>query len=476
MRKPYAARPYQILAHDFMYETRRCSLWAGMGMGKTVSVLTLLDTLFLTGQESRPALVLAPLRVARQTWPREAQKWEHLRHIEVSAIVGTVEERSAALRRDASVYTINYENLPWLFEKIGDRFDYGTVVADESTRLKNLRIVDLVSPKGNQFLRAAGGKRARALGKAAVKNRDGRWINLTGTPAPNGLRDLWGQIYFVDQGARLGRSFTGFSKRWFQRSFDDYGLEPFPHSQEEIQGKLRDVCLTLDAKDWFDVHEPIVNTIPVQLPPKARKLYRDMEKQMFMELEGHEIEAFNAASRTIKCLQLANGAAYLDDSTADDRPWAEVHQAKLEALESVVEEAAGMPVLVSYWFKPDLARLKKAFPKGRHLSSDESIEDFRAGKIPVGFVQPASLGHGIDGLQDATNIICFFGHWWDAELHDQIIERIGPVRQIQAGFDRPVFIHYIVAENTIDEDVIERVQSKRSVQDILKAAMKRRAQ
>lgn len=444
-------------------------------MGKTVSVLSLLDTLFLTGQESRPALVLAPLRVARTTWSTEAAKWDHLRHIRVSPIVGTPEERMAALKRDASVYTVNYDVLPWLFETLGDRFDFGTVVADESTRLKNMRVSQMVSSLGKKFLRSAGGKRARALSKASFHNRDGRWINLTGTPSPNGLQDLWGQCWFVDQGARLGRTFEGFMKRWFGRNYDGYGTEPFPHSQEEIQAKLRDVCLTLDAKDWFDVHEPIVNTIRVQLPPKARKLYRDMEKQMFMELEGHEIEAFNAASRTIKCLQLANGAAYLDDSTSDNRPWAEVHEAKLEALESVFEEAAGMPVLVAYQFKSDLQRLLKAFPKGRHLSSDASVADFRAGKIPYGFAHPASLGHGVDGLQDATNIICFFGNGWDAELHDQIIERIGPVRQIQSGYDRPVFIHYLVAENTIDEDVIERVQSKRSTQDILKAAMKRYA-
>jgi SNF2 family DNA or RNA helicase len=217
----------------------------------------------------------------------------------------------------------------------------------------------------------------------------------------------------------------------------------------------------------------------VELPPKARRLYRDMEREMFMAIAGHEIEAVNAASKTIKCLQLANGAVYVDpladsDSHPKARQFVELHDLKIEALQSVVEEAGGMPVLVAYQFKSDLARLLKAFPKGRHLQTEQDEDDFKAGRIPVLFAHPASAGHGIDGFQDVTNIIAFFGHWWDMELRDQIIGRIGPVRQMQSGLDRPVFVYDIVAEDTVDELVLARHDSKRSVQDLLLEAMKRK--
>ena len=234
---------------------------------------------------------------------------------------------------------------------------------------------------------------------------------------------------------------------------------------------MRDLCLSLDARDYFDISEPIVNVIRVELPTKARRLYKDMEREMFLALEcGTEVEAFNAASKTIKCLQLANGAIYTDDTCS---AFAEIHDAKLQALEDVIEEAAGMPVLVAYHFKSDLARLQRAFPKGRALDKDpQTIRDWNAGKIPVLFAHPASAGHGLN-LQDGGNILAFFGHWWGLEQFQQIIERIGPTRQAQAGHDRPVFIHHIVAADTVDEIVMARRETKREIQDLLLEAMKR---
>lgn len=366
-----------------------------------------------------------------------------------------------ALKYDVSVYTINYENIPWLVEHFGDRWPFGRIISDESTRLKGFRT-------------RQGTQRAKALAQVAHTKTD-FFVELTGTPSPKGLEDLWGQAWFLDRGERLGRSFSAFSDRWFQRSFDGFSITPLPHAQAEIQDRLRDLCLTVDPKDWFDLREPIVNNIYVDLPTKARMSYKQMEKEMFAEIESHPIEAFNAAARTQKLLQLANGAIYTGDaSDPGERKWVEVHDAKLQALESIVEEANGMPVLVGYEFKSDLARILKAFPKAVNLSTDAGMKAFRAGKAPIGLAHPASLGHGVDGLQDVTNIMALFGHNWNLELYQQFNERIGPVRQMQSGHDRPMFIHHIIARDTVDELVMQRRETKREVQDLLLEAMKTR--
>ena len=475
-RRVFAPHPYQGLIIEHQSDIERSNVWAGMGLGKTVSTLTTLESLYHFGIESQPTLVIAPLRVAQSTWPDECQKWEHLRGMEVVPIIGDANRRAMELRRDAPVFTINYENLPWLIDwfKHNPRpWPFGTVIADESTKLKSTRISQQKSKKGKEFLKKSGGSvRGRALAEIAhTKVR--RWSNLTGTPSPNGLKDLWGQQWFVDGGARLGRSYSAFESRWFQsvRGGDGYhNVKPLDHAQEQIQTALRDCTISLDPADWFDLEKPIVRSVIVDLPSGARRLYQDMERKMFMELDEHEIEAMNAAARTIKCLQLANGAAYVDDAGN----WKDVHDEKLKALEDIVEEAAGMPVLVAYHFKSDLARLQRAFPKGRQLDQNpQTIRDWNAGKIPVMFAHPASAGHGLN-LQDGGNILAVFGHWWNLEEYQQIIERIGPVRQLQAGHKRPMFIYHIIARDTIDEDVMLRRETKREVQDILLDAMKRK--
>jgi len=457
--KHWAPRPFQPLMYEFAQRVKRCALLVPMGFGKSSTVLWLISTLLLTG-EVRKVLVLAPLRVAKSTWPEEARSWDAFSHLRVVAVVGSEQERLKALATDADIYTCNYEQIVWLVETLGDAWPFDMVVADEATRLKGFRL-------------RQGTKRAQTLARI-IHNKVARFVALSGTPAPNGLQDLWALGWFIDQGARLGRTFSGFENRWFgfQRTGNTLFTKrvPFAHAQTEIQGLLKDVCLTLSVKDWFDIAEPIVNVLRVTLPPKARKHYKDMEDNLFTQFDEHDVEAFNAAAKTMKCLQLANGAAYLNDSNVE---WEVVHNEKIEALRSIVEEASGAPILVAYHFRSDLARLQKAFPEARVLDAKAStIEQWNRGEIPLLLAHPASAGHGLS-LQHGGNTLVFFSVNWNLEEHLQIQERIGPVRQKQSGYDRPVFIHYVVAEDTIDEDVLARLRSKRTVQEILLEALKR---
>jgi SNF2 family DNA or RNA helicase len=464
-RQKFVPREYTHLAVEFLAQTPRCMLLARMGMGKTVMCATLLDILYNVDGQTEPTLIIAPKRVAQTTWPDELAKWDHLRGLEIAAAVGTAQERAAALRKDVPLHTINYDNLPWLMNHLSGRWPYRRVVSDESTRLKSFRTKQ-------------GSVQAGAL-RAVAHTKVKEWWNLTGSPSPNGLKDLWGQMWFVDQGKRLGYNYSAFEERWFayRRVKDALSnkveIKPtiMPFADEQIREAMRDVCLTLDPKDWFDLKDPVVTRIEVELPAKARRHYNDMENEMFTRLDGYDIEAFGAAGKTIKCLQCANGAMYVDDTATE---WVEVHDAKLQALESIIEEAAGAPVMVAYHFKSDLARLRRAFPRGVVLDSGSKVQTaWNKGQVPLLFVYPASMGHGLN-FQEGGNILVFFGHWWDLEKHDQVIERIGPMRQLQAGIDRAVFIYYIVARDTVDEVVIDRHTTKRRVQTAFLEYMKRR--
>jgi SNF2 family DNA or RNA helicase len=463
MTQAFTPRDYQQAIWRFICDHERCNVWAGMGTGKSVSTLTALDALTMTA-DPFPALVLAPLRVASSTWPGEVKKWSHLHGLRLRAATGSEAERSHLVHaRGMDIVTINYDKLPWLVDHLGPLWPFRTVVADEATRLKSFRLKQ-------------GGVRAQALGKVAHK-RVRRWVNLTGTPAPNGLRDLWGQQWFIDEGVRLGRTFGAFENRWFatkRRPGQAFGGEVVPqaHAQEQIEAALADCTITVRAQDFLDLPPLVENVIEVELPPGARRHYRELEREMFTTLAGgHEVEAFNAAALTMKCLQAANGALYIDDQGT----WKELHDAKIEALKSVVEEAAGAPVLVAYHFKSDLARLQRAFPSGRTLDrSPGTIDDWNRGRVPILFAHPASAGHGLN-LQDGGNILVFFGLWWNLEEHEQVIERIGPTRQAQSGYNRPVYVHRIVAQGTVDELVLARLKTKASVQSLLLEAMRGRA-
>lgn len=480
-RKEFIPRPWQPGMLDFIYDTPRASVFADVGMGKTVCGLTVFDNLLLSGYETKPALILGTLRIARKVWVEEPLKWDHLAGLDVVPIMGEPAERRAALKRDVPVYTTNYEQLPWLvqyFKEQGKPWPFGMVIPDESTRLSGMRVSIRVSKNGKQWAQGQGTLRARALAKMAWQTRECRWLNFSGTPAPNGLKKLYGQQWFVDFGAALGRSFDAFKQRYFKIGYDGYKLEPLPGSDRLIHEAIKGSCMSVLAADWLDLEKPINVIVPVELPAKARAMYRDMEKKLFLKFGKRQVEAINAGSKAVKLLQLASGAIYLDPECEDDedpraKDWAPVHDEKLQALSGIIEESGGMPLIVCYQFKSDLARLKKAFPKGRDFVTTRDENDFKAGKIELLFIHPASGAHGIDGFQNVTNRICFFSQWPDLELRDQVIGRIGPVRQYQSGFKRPVYIYDIVAVDTRDEAVIVSHGEKREIQDCLLSAMRR---
>jgi SNF2 family DNA or RNA helicase len=468
-------RPYQRLMIEHLVTTPKAGLWAAMGLGKTAAVLHAIDALLLAGSIDSPVLVIAPLRVARDVWPQEAKEWPDLKTMSVVPIVGSIGQRRNALHTPAAVYTINYENLEWLVTTWNVHWPYKMLVLDESTKVKSLRANIRKNNDGTQWIQGQGGKRAKALLKVVFDHQIQRIVELSGTPAPNGLSDLWGQLFYLDFGKRLGRVYDAFHTRWFRSSFNGWGSEPLPHAQEQIQDALKDICLSMKSEDYFPVEKPIVRTIEVELPPEVRKKYRELEKTMFTEIQEHPIEAFSAGARTMKLLQLAAGATYLGSpDDPGERKWVVAHDEKLNALEDVIEEAAGAPILVAYQFKSDLARLIKRFPHGKPLDQKpQTLAEWNLGKIPLLFFHPASAGHGLN-LQHGGNRIVFFTSGWNLEEHLQAIERIGPVRQMQSGYNRNVFVYQIVARGTVDEDVQEVLSTKRTVQDALMDGLRRR--
>jgi hypothetical protein len=463
----WTPRPWQPDMLEHIARHPRCGVFALPGTGKTSATLHALNGIDLL--DEGPALILGPKRVAVGTdarddhgvWANEATKWDSFKH-EVVPICGSQTQRIQATQRKALFYATNYEQIPWLIKFWGNKWPYRTIIADELTYLKGMRL--------NQ-----GGLRTQQLAKATWLPQVQRFVGLTGTPAPNGLKDLWGQLWYLDRGQRLGRTYEAFKERWFQRSHTGFGIDPLPHTQEEIQSRINDICITIDPRDYgVDVGVPIETDIEIELPDKARDLYRDMERKAFLEiahdLGGTEIEAANAAARTIKLLQITSGFAYDDEKKAHD-----IHSAKIEALQSIVEEAGGMPIFVAVQFRHDLVMLRRAFP--RLVGIDElDWSAWKAGRIPMCAVHPKSAGHGVDGLQDGTNIMVDYSSTWNLEWDDQIGERIGPMRQYQSGFDRPVYRYRLVVKNSVDELVAERRRSKRSVQSVLLEALKRRGE
>jgi hypothetical protein len=474
----FVPRPYQRLIRDHILNHERGSVFASPGMGKTSATVDSFAELKLFGEAKR-MLVLAPKRVAESSWPGERVKWQtSFGHISMAAAVGSPEQRLAALRSTPDILCSNYEQIEWLIEQYGDHWPYDVICADESPRLKGLRI-SLQRRKhkdgtlGEPFIVGQGASRAKALAHIAhTKVR--RWVNLTGSPATNGLVDVWGPQWFVDGGKRLGNSFTAFSQRWFRAAYgstqEQQRLEPLPYADEQIQRLLAQTSITVDARDWFDIDEPIERHIMIDLPPRARKQYDEMQKDLFTYVNEHPLEAFGAGVKSLKCLQIASGSVIHDDKGS----WTPVHDEKIEALRSIVEETNGEPLLVAYQYIADRERILKAFPFAKSLekNSDATIREFQAGKLRMLVVHPASAGHGLD-LQHNCHTMVDYSSGYNLEFDEQVIERIGPTRQAQIGKKIAVFRYRIVARNTLEQTaVIPRLKSKASVQDALKAAMK----
>lgn len=455
-REPYVARPYQRIMSQFLLDTPRAQLIAEMGMGKTSGVLATIDMLKLAGSNFFPALVIAPKRVAAVVWPGELTKWGAFEDLSITKVLGDQGKRLNALKaKRTDLYVVNYDNVQWLTAQFGKSWPFKIVVADESTRLKGFRL-------------RKGGVRAAAL--AQVAKLTGRWMNLTGFIAPNGLTDLWGQYWYLDFGRRLGLTYTAFLERFFFMNEYTHQVTLQPGAAAEIHAAIADITLALRTEDWLDVHKLNEVRVPTKLPAAALKQYEKMEAEYFVEIgPDGQIEAATAAARSAKLLQLASGSIY--DASGKEH---KVHDAKVEALQDIIDETGGEPLLVAYWWQFDAPRILKAFPHARVLESEQDIVDWNAGKIQMMLVHPASAGHGIS-LQHGGRNIALYTQIWDAELRAQVIERLGPARQAQSGYDRVVNVFSITAEGTIDGEVLERNVEKLTIEQALQRARARRS-
>lgn len=443
--KPY---PYQEEAIRRIIEQPATGLFLDMGMGKTVITLTAIEKLMYDYFEVNKALVIAPKRVAETTWPDEVKAWDHLRNLRVSVVLGSEEKRLKALQQEADIYVINRENVVWLVETLGRRWPFDMVVIDELSSFK--------SPKAKRF---------RALRRVRPKIK--RIVGLTGTPAPNGLIDLWPQIYLLDQGERLGRTVTGYRARYFEPEKMDssrqivYKWRPKPGAEKAIYRKLEDICVSMRAEDWLTLPERIDRVIPVKLPDAAYSKYQELERQMLLTYADGDVVASTGATLAGKLLQMANGAVYDENKGVK-----EIHTAKLEALEDVLEAANGKPVLVFYTYQHDLDRIVARFPQARLLDTEQDIRDWNNGTIELMLAHPAAAGHGLN-LQAGGHIIAWFGLPWSLELYQQANARL-----YRQGQTNRVVIHHLVAQGTIDEDVMVALRDKEHDQNALLKAVK----
>lgn len=442
----YNPHNYQQFATDFILEHPISCLMLDMGLGKTVITLTALWQLTLDSFDVSRILVIAPKRVAADTWPKELTKWEHLKGLDASLVMGTQAEREAALRRQTFLYIINRENVSWLVEN--HRWDFDMVVIDE-----------LSSFKSNQAQRFKAMKKVRPLVS--------RIVGLTGTPAPNSLLDLWPQMYLMDMGQRLGRFIGGFRERFFtpdKRSREIiYSYKPREGAEEAIYSLISDICISMKAVDYLDMPELIMNRVEVSMDSREQKIYDDFQRDMVVNLHGEELDAVNAAVLSGKLLQMANGAVY-----SENHKVLRIHDRKLDALEDLVEAANGKPLLVAYWYEHDLQRIKARFKTARCIDTIKDIDDWNAGRIPLALIHPASAGHGLN-LQDGGCTIVWFGLTWSLELYQQLNARLW-----RQGQKHTVVIHHIVTKGTHDEDVLRALECKDTRQTALIDAVRAR--
>lgn len=447
----YSPHDYQTYATNFILDHPIAAVFLDMGLGKSVITLTAIFDLCLDSFLIRKVLVIAPLRVARDTWPAEIQKWDHLKGLSYSVAVGSELERKAALQQRVSVYIINRENVQWLVEESGLPFDYDMVVVDELSSFKSYQA-----------------KRFRSLLK--VRPSVKRMVGLTGTPSSNGLMDLWAEFRLLDLGKRLGRFITHYRNTFFQPDKRNgqvvFSYKPLPDAEERIYEAISDITISMKAVDHLHMPECVMNEVKVTLSEKERKAYETMKSDLVISLQGEEIDARNAAALAGKLSQMANGAVY-----SEDKHYLELHNRKLDALEDLIEASNGKPVLVAYWFKHDLERIQKQLHKLHIpfalLDDSTSIARWNRGELPVALIHPASAGHGLN-LQAGGSTMVWFGLTWSLELYQQANARLW--RQGQKA--DTVVIHHIIAANTIDERIMSALRKKDKSQSALIDAVK----
>ncbi len=449
MRKQLDMHPYQVAGVDHILKHKRCGLFLDMGLGKTVTSLTAVNILLFQELAISNALVIAPKRVTESVWAQEAKKWEHLKHLKFSIITGTPKQRLAALKVKAHVYLVSRDNIAWLCGLYGgSRLPFGKLIVDESSSFKDhdsqrFKAIKLVLP-GFNYVEI-----------------------LTGTPAPNGLINLWPQLYLLDRGKRLGRVVTAYREAYFQ--YNSYGrrYDLLKGADVEIHEKISDVCMSMAAKDYLDLPERITNHIRLEMPTALQKRYREFEKEKILELidSNKPVTAANAGVLCNKLLQFSNGFLY-----DEDHVWHHIHDLKLDALSEIIENAQGQPVLVFWTFKADAERIEKRFRKlkPRRFKKDIDVRDWNKGRIQLGMMHPASGGHGLN-LQQGGHIIVWYGQTWSLELEQQANARLDRQGQVSR-----VVVNKLILEGSMDEDVIAAQETKDRNQNSLLEAVKYR--
>lgn len=441
----YEPHFYQTYTKEFILSHKEAAIFLDCGLGKTIVSLTAVEELLHDFFEIGKVLVIAPLRVARDTWPSEIAKWEHTKNIRASVVMGTVKERTAALMKPAEVYIINRENVKWLIEESNMPMDFDMIVIDELSSFKSYQA-----------------KRFRALMKLRPSVK--RIVGLTGTPSANGLMDLWAEFRLLDMGKRLGRFISHYRDAYFLPNKRNqqmvFSYKPREGAEDAIYRRIGDITISMRAREYLKMPNLVSNIVHVALDERERKLYDDMKRDMVIAVENKEIDAVSAAALSNKLLQMANGAVYAENGKV-----VRLHNRKLDALEDLAESANGKPVLVAYWYKHDLERIKSRLPV-QELRSRENIEAWNAGRILLGVIHPASAGHGLN-LQFGGSILVWFGLTWSLELYQQTNARL-----YRQGQKDTVVIHHIVAVGTIDEKVMQALERKDKTQTALIDAVK----
>ncbi len=434
---------YQERMINFIYTTPKCALWAGLGLGKTITTLTAIVDLIDSMAVSK-VLIVAPLRVANSVWHKEAANWQHTKHLKFSIVTGSEKERLSALHKTADVYVINRENVHWIVEHYAKKWPFDMIVLDEASSFKS-----------------SSSQRFKSLRKTIPFTN--RLVELTGTPSPNGLLDIWSQMYLLDCGERLGRSMTAYKQRFFEAGYNGYSFKPVKSADKVIHRLIDDIVISLNVDDYLEMPDRIDTVIRVQLPPSRMVEYKQLEREFLIQINNNEIVAYNAATLAGKLLQFSNGATYTDEL----KNWTEIHSAKLDALDDIISENSDENLLIAYNYKTDLIRLQARYPDAVVLDKNpDTITQWNKGQIKMLLAHPASAGHGLN-LQHGGSIIVWFGLNWSLELYQQFNGRLH-----RQGQTKPVRVVHIVADGCIDDKVMLAIENKAETQQELLNALK----